>query len=33
MAETGKVYALAKAGGGFHYASKEIKITVGGCGG
>jgi len=33
MAETCNVYALVKADGGFYYASKEIKITAGGCGG
>ena len=32
MAETCNVYALVKADGGFYYASKEIKITAGGCG-
>ena len=33
MAETCNVYALVKTDGGFYYASKEIKITAGGCGG
>ena len=33
MAETCNVYALVKADGAFYYASKEIKITAGGCGG
>ncbi len=33
MAETCNVYALVKADGGFYYASKEIKVTTGGCGG
>ena len=34
MAETSKVYALVKAGDGkFYYASKEVKVTLGGCGG
>ncbi|HTS54914.1 MAG TPA: thiosulfate oxidation carrier protein SoxY [Burkholderiales bacterium] len=33
MAETCNVYALAKAGGKFYYAAKEIKVTLGGCGG
>jgi sulfur-oxidizing protein SoxY len=33
MAETSNVYALVKAGGKFYYASKEIKVTLGGCGG
>ena len=33
MAETCNVYALAKAGGKFYYSAKEIKVTLGGCGG
>ena len=33
MAETCNVYALAKAGGKFYYAAREIKVTIGGCGG
>jgi sulfur-oxidizing protein SoxY len=33
MAETCNVYALVKAGGKFRYAAKEIKVTLGGCGG
>jgi sulfur-oxidizing protein SoxY len=33
MAETSKVIALVKADGKFYTASKEIKVTVGGCGG
>jgi sulfur-oxidizing protein SoxY len=34
MAETSKVFALVKAGDGkFYYASKEVKVTLGGCGG
>ena len=33
MAQTSNVFALVKAGGKFHYAAKEIKITLGGCGG
>ena len=33
MQETCNVYALVKAGDGFYFASKEIKITAGGCGG
>jgi len=27
------VYALVKADGKYHVASKEIKVTLGGCGG
>lgn len=33
MAQTSNVYALVKANGKFYYATKEIKITLGGCGG
>ncbi|MEO8627112.1 MAG: thiosulfate oxidation carrier protein SoxY [Betaproteobacteria bacterium] len=33
MAETCDVYALVKANGKFYYAVKEIKVTIGGCGG
>jgi sulfur-oxidizing protein SoxY len=33
MAQTSNVYALLKTGGKFVYAAKEIKITLGGCGG
>ena len=33
MNETCNVYALARAGGKYFYAVKEIKVTLGGCGG
>jgi sulfur-oxidizing protein SoxY len=33
MAQTSNVFALVKAEGTFHFAKKEIKITLGGCGG
>jgi sulfur-oxidizing protein SoxY len=33
MAETGKVIAVVKADGKLYQASREIKVTVGGCGG
>jgi sulfur-oxidizing protein SoxY len=33
MNETCNVYALARAGGKYFYAAKEIKVTLGGCGG
>ncbi len=33
MAQTSNVYALIKTGSRFVYATKEIKITLGGCGG
>jgi sulfur-oxidizing protein SoxY len=33
MNETCNVYALVKADGRFFYAAKEIKVTLGGCGG
>jgi len=33
MGETSNVYALVKADGRYFHAVKEIKVTVGGCGG
>jgi sulfur-oxidizing protein SoxY len=33
MNETCNVYLLARASGKFYYAVKEIKVTLGGCGG
>ena len=33
MGQTSDVYALVKAGGKFFIAKKEIKVTLGGCGG
>lgn len=33
MGESSDVYALVKADGKFYMAKKEIKITLGGCGG
>ena len=33
MGQTSDVYALVKADGKFYYASKEVKVTLGGCGG
>lgn len=33
MAETCNVYVLVNAGGEFFYTTKEVKVTVGGCGG
>jgi sulfur-oxidizing protein SoxY len=33
MAQTSNVFALVKADGQFYYATREIKITLGGCGG
>ncbi len=33
MRETSMVVALVKAGGKFYRASKEVKVTAGGCGG
>jgi sulfur-oxidizing protein SoxY len=32
MAETSNVRAVVKAGGRFHMAVKEVKVTIGGCG-
>lgn len=33
MAETCKVFALVKAAGRYAYTAKEVKVTLGGCGG
>lgn len=33
MAKTTKVVALVESGGALHRAEKEVKVTVGGCGG
>jgi sulfur-oxidizing protein SoxY len=33
MQQTSNVYALIKADGKYYVASKEIKVTLGGCGG
>ncbi len=33
MAETCNVYVLVKAAGKFYYTTKEVKVTIGGCGG
>lgn len=33
MAQTSNVYALVRAEGRYYVASKEIKVTLGGCGG
>ena len=33
MAQTSNVYAVVKADGKYYMASKEIKVTLGGCGG
>jgi sulfur-oxidizing protein SoxY len=33
MGQTSDVYALVKADGKFYVAKKEIKVTLGGCGG
>lgn len=33
MAETTNVFVLARAGGRYLYAVKEVKVTLGGCGG
>jgi len=33
MAQTSNVYALVRADGRYYFASKEIKVTLGGCGG
>jgi len=33
MGQTSNVYALVRADGKYYVASKEIKVTIGGCGG
>jgi sulfur-oxidizing protein SoxY len=33
MGQTSNVIALVKANGKYYYASKEVKVTLGGCGG
>jgi sulfur-oxidizing protein SoxY len=33
MAQTSNIYAVVKADGKYYVASKEIKVTLGGCGG
>ena len=33
MGQTSNVTALVKAGGKFYYTTKEVKVTLGGCGG
>ena len=33
LAESSKVYALVKADGKYFHAAKEVKVTLGGCGG
>jgi sulfur-oxidizing protein SoxY len=33
MGQTSNVYALVKAGNKYYMATKEIKVTLGGCGG
>ena len=33
MGQTSNVYALVKADGKYYVASKEVKVTLGGCGG
>jgi sulfur-oxidizing protein SoxY len=33
MGQSSDVYALVQAGGKYFVAKKEIKITLGGCGG
>ncbi len=33
MAQTSNVLALVQSGGKYYYAAKEVKVTIGGCGG
>jgi sulfur-oxidizing protein SoxY len=33
MGQTSNVFALVKADGKYYYTTKEVKVTLGGCGG
>jgi sulfur-oxidizing protein SoxY len=33
MGQTSDIYAMVKADGRYYFAKKEIKVTIGGCGG
>lgn len=33
MGETSEVFALVRADGKYYFAKKEVKVTIGGCGG
>ncbi|OFZ99348.1 MAG: thiosulfate oxidation carrier protein SoxY [Betaproteobacteria bacterium RIFCSPLOWO2_02_FULL_62_17] len=33
MGQTSDIYALVKADGRYYFAKKEVKVTIGGCGG
>ena len=33
MGQSSNVHAVVKAGGKFYVATKEVKVTLGGCGG
>jgi sulfur-oxidizing protein SoxY len=33
MGQSSNIYALVKADGKYYFASKEVKVTLGGCGG
>ncbi|MDX2219625.1 MAG: thiosulfate oxidation carrier protein SoxY [Burkholderiales bacterium] len=33
MGQTSNVHAVVKAGGQYYYTTKEVKVTLGGCGG
>jgi sulfur-oxidizing protein SoxY len=33
MGETSDVFALVRADGKYYFAKKEVKVTIGGCGG
>lgn len=33
MGQTSNIHALVKADGKYYYATKEVKVTLGGCGG
>jgi sulfur-oxidizing protein SoxY len=33
MAQSANIYALVRADGQYYVAAKEVKVTLGGCGG
>jgi sulfur-oxidizing protein SoxY len=33
MGQSSNIYALVKADGKYYFAAKEVKVTLGGCGG
>jgi sulfur-oxidizing protein SoxY len=33
MGQSSNIYALVKADGKYYFAAKDVKVTLGGCGG